>query len=174
MKFQQIVLTGLFALTATATVQSAAFSAQPSNPTQLTSDDVAAFGINTPRSTNASTPIMTPAQFQNPTHPRLSEIGAGSVQQQMGQKMPAARSFLNITQLTSDDVAAFGINPPLNSQQVNGSSRVDAQSQYPPRPIVDEVVMKGRMSHADQTPSPVRQFRNPTHPTASEIGNPLH
>jgi hypothetical protein len=165
MKFQQIVLTGLFALTATATVQSAAFSAQLSNPTQLTSDDVAAFGINTPRSTNASTPVMTPAQFQNPTHPKLSEIGAGSVQQQMGQKMPAARSFLNITQLTSDDVAAFGINTP-NSV---------AQSQYPPRPIVDEVVTKNvhRTSHTNQNMSVVRQFRNPTHPTASEIGNPL-
>jgi hypothetical protein len=141
MKLQQIILTGLLALATTMTAQSAAFSAE--FPTQLTSDDVAAIGIATPRNTNISAPTMMVAQFKNPTHPTANEISAVQINRtsRAGQAMSAMPFDFNLTHLTSDDVAAIGIATPRNPE-LNA-----------PKPMTT-----------------MRAFINPTHPTALEIG----
>lgn len=114
MKFQKLVLTGLVALTATATAQSAAFSAQLDHATQLTSDDVASISIRMPRNTHRSTSAPKVTQFRNPTHPTSDEVGAvqnnsselrkANRTSHVGRNLNTIHSFMNPTHPTASEI----------------------------------------------------------------------
>lgn len=132
MKFQQLVLTGLFALATTATAQSA--FAQTPNQTHLTSGDVATIAKS--RST-VRTPAPSATQTLNLTHLTSDQVSTVQVTRMSQAVQKTDSSSLNPTQFSSDDTAAIGINVPFNTES---SKLIEAQPQYPPSPIVDVVV----------------------------------
>lgn len=127
MKFQTLVLLGLFALTTTVTAQSA--SAQVPNQTHLTASDVATLGAKRnsegtakSRKPEARPPAPSTTQILNLTHLTSDKVSVLQVDRVAQTVQPWASSFTP-GQMSSDDTASIGVNSRYPQDSVDHSSQ---------------------------------------------------